>query len=259
MPCPLGAVDATSRRWHKLRVALVERSEFQDEQDVRLNPELQIADGEQDAFGLLPSRAPILFEASGERLFLLVGLELRQQERMADADLLAVEGFDHDGRKLGQLQAEPRHTAGFLPVFAAICSMEYFGSSKLRRARKPLRFFHRVNVAALEVFNQLRLQRFGIGEVDDADGHGRGFGHLRGAETPRSGDDLEARSRERPHQQGRENALGADAFGQFLQGVVLEDAARVGLGLGEQRERKVAVLGGIDDGGFHGDELLSSG
>src|ERR1700679_1234387 len=76
MPCPLRAVGATARRWHKLRVPLVERGEFEDEQDVRLNPELEIADGEQDAFRLLPSRAPIFFEASGKRLFLLVGLEL---------------------------------------------------------------------------------------------------------------------------------------------------------------------------------------
>ena len=45
-------------------------------------------DGEQDALGLLAFRAPILFEASGKRLFLLGGLELRQQERMADADFV---------------------------------------------------------------------------------------------------------------------------------------------------------------------------
>ena len=55
------------------------------------------------------------------------------------------------------------------------------------------------------------------------------LGHLRGAVTPCSGDDLEAVLGERPHKQGRENALGADALGQFLQGRFLEDAARVGL------------------------------
>ena len=95
MSCPLGAVHATARRWHKLRIALVEMSEFEDEKNVRLNPEMQTANGEQDAFGLLSSRAPIFFEASGECLFLLGGLELRQQERMADADLFAIERI-HD-------------------------------------------------------------------------------------------------------------------------------------------------------------------
>ncbi len=53
--------------------------------------------------------------------------------------------------------------------------MLYFGSSKLKRA-KAVGFFHRVNVAALEVFNQLRLQHFGIGEVLYANGHGGDFG-----------------------------------------------------------------------------------
>src|ERR1700728_615782 len=76
MSCPLGAVHATPRRWHKLRIALVEGSEFEDEKNVRLNPEMQTANGEQDAFGLLSTRAPILFETGGECLFLLAGLEL---------------------------------------------------------------------------------------------------------------------------------------------------------------------------------------
>src|SRR6185312_12384636 len=73
MPRPLRALHATPRRWHKLCVPLVERRKFEDEQDIRLNPELEVADGEKDAFCLpLPVR-PVLFEASSERLFLLVG------------------------------------------------------------------------------------------------------------------------------------------------------------------------------------------
>jgi hypothetical protein len=36
--------------------------------------------------------------------------------------------------------------------------------------------------------------------------------HLRGAIAPGSGDDLEVLVGERPHKQGRENALDADAF-----------------------------------------------
>ena len=45
-----------------------------------------------------------LFEASGERLFLLVGGQLRQQQRMAYADLIGIERFDGSGHKVGQLQ-----------------------------------------------------------------------------------------------------------------------------------------------------------
>ena len=95
--------------------------------------------------------------------------------------------------------------------------------------------------------------------MDDADRHGRKIGHLRGAVTPCPGDDLEAVLGERPHQQRRENALGTDRLGQFLQGDLLEGVARVGFRLTQQRERDVAVFGGIDDLGFHDDKLLSSG
>jgi hypothetical protein len=57
---------------------------------------MQTANGKQDMFRLLASRAPILFEASRECLFLLGWLEFRQQQGMADADLLAVER-NHEG------------------------------------------------------------------------------------------------------------------------------------------------------------------
>jgi len=185
MACPLGAIHATPCLWHKLRVPLIERSEFENEQDIRLNPELEIADGEKDASCLLPCPAPILSEASGERLFLLVGLKFGQQERMADADLFTVEGFDHDGRTRGDLL-----------------------DAVLRRFQKEqrteaLRLLHRVNVAPHEIFNQLRLQHLGIGEVLDANGHGGDFGHLRGAVTPCAEDDLEAAFTGRPYKQGR--------------------------------------------------------
>jgi hypothetical protein len=50
MPCPLRAIGATSRRWHKQRVPFVERCQFQNEQDARLNPELETAHRKQNAF-----------------------------------------------------------------------------------------------------------------------------------------------------------------------------------------------------------------
>jgi len=74
-----------------------------------------------------------------------------------------------------------------------------------------------------------------------------------------SGNNLKTAIIQRTHKQGRENALGADAGGQFLQGHIVKGAARVGLRLGEKRERDIAVFGGVDDSGFHDDKLLSSG
>jgi hypothetical protein len=70
-----------------------------------------------------------------------------------------------------------------------------------------------MNVATLKVFNQLCLQHLGIGEVLDTDGHGRNLGYLCGAIASCAEDDLEAPLTDRPHQQGRKNALSADGFG----------------------------------------------
>ena len=41
-----------------------------------------------------------------------------------------------------------------------------------------------MNVAALEVFNQLRLQHFGIGHLSNTNGHGGNLGKLRGDVLP---------------------------------------------------------------------------
>lgn len=115
---------------------------------------MQTADRKQDSFRLLPTRAPIIFEASGKRLFLLVGLQLRQQERMADADLLAIEGFDHDGCKLnqlktsrdvGQILASPR--GDLLDALLRLLQIE--------KRMEALRLLHRMNVASHKIFDQL--------------------------------------------------------------------------------------------------------
>ena len=74
----LGAVGATARRGDKLRVALVEWRVFQDEQYIRLNPELQIAHGQKNARRCCSPAVVCFLEASRESLFLLVGGQLRQ-------------------------------------------------------------------------------------------------------------------------------------------------------------------------------------
>ena len=73
----LGAVGATARRGDKLRVALVEGRIFQDEQNIRLNPELQVSHRQENPRCAL---APVVdfLEASRECLLLLVGGQLRQ-------------------------------------------------------------------------------------------------------------------------------------------------------------------------------------
>jgi len=258
MSCPFGAIDTASRRWHKLRVAFVERSEFQDEQDVRLNPEMKVADWEQDAFGLLPTRAPILFETGGECLFLLAGLELRQQGRVTDADLLAIECFDRARDKLGQAEAR-RHISRTLARLRGDLLYAVFRLFQVEQGAEAVGLFQRMNVAALEVFNQLRLQHFGIGHVLNTYGHGGNLGQLRGAVAPGSEDNLEAAFTKWPHKQGLIYPLVTDCLGHLFQSIVLEDAAGVGGRFREHRERKVAVLRSVRNGGIHGGLLLSSG
>ena len=63
----------------------------------------------------------------------------------------------------------------------------------------------------MQVFDQLRFECLGVGEIDAANGNGRNLGDLRGAKSPCSGDDLETLLGERPHKQRRENPLAADA------------------------------------------------
>jgi hypothetical protein len=71
VPGALGAVGATARRGHKLRIALIEWRVFQNEQHVRLNPELQIAHRKQNPRRVLATVINFL-ETSRKRLFLLV-------------------------------------------------------------------------------------------------------------------------------------------------------------------------------------------
>jgi hypothetical protein len=69
-------------------------------------------------------------------------------------------------------------------------------------------------VPPLQVFDQLRFECLGVGEIDAANGNGRNLGDLRGAKSPCSGDDLETLLlAERPHKQRREDPLAADAVG----------------------------------------------
>ena len=198
MPGAFGAVHAASGSGNQLRVPLVEGRIFQDEQDVLLNPELEIADREQDALCLLLPRTPILSETSGESLFLLIRLEFCQQERMADADLLAVEGFDHHGRKLGQFQSS-RDVCGRFAGAGGDLLDAVLRLVQVEECAEAAGLLHRMNIAPHQVLDQLGFQGFGVGEIDDADGNGGDFGHLRGAVTPRSGHNLKAEFIQWPH------------------------------------------------------------
>ena len=71
----LGALDAASGIGDKLGIAFVERCLFQEQEDLMLNPLLQVPNREQDAFGFSSGSVPLFAEAIGERLFLLRRLQ----------------------------------------------------------------------------------------------------------------------------------------------------------------------------------------
>ena len=84
---------------YKLRIIFREPRGCKLQENVILYPPLKLADRQQDALGLVGA-AVLLLIASGEGFFLLRGLQLRQQERVAGADLVLQKRLGHCGYKL---------------------------------------------------------------------------------------------------------------------------------------------------------------
>jgi hypothetical protein len=162
MACAFGTIDTASSGWHKLAVLLVEGCVFENEKDVGINPELKIADGQEDALLFSAATLPVLPKASGERCLLLVGLELRQQEGMSDTNLLGVESIDHGCGEVGEFDASgdigwalARLRGDLLDAVLRLLQIE-------ERA-KAQRLFERMYVAPLQVLNlSLVLQKLSM-------------------------------------------------------------------------------------------------
>ena len=103
MACTFRAIGTTASGRDKLRVPLVERCVFQDQQDIAVDPELQVAYRQQNT-PRFRCAVVYLFEARRECLLLLVCGQLRQQQCMAHANLIGIESIDRCGYKVGQLQ-----------------------------------------------------------------------------------------------------------------------------------------------------------
>ena len=136
---------------------------------------------------------------------------------MAYANVVLSECLGNGGGEFGQLDALSAIGGRFSRLRRDLLN-GVFRLVKIEKSAESLRFLQRVNVAALQVFDKLRLQCLSVGKVDDTDGHGFRLGKLGGAVASGSGDNLEAALGQWPHKQGRENALAADACGQFIEG-----------------------------------------
>jgi hypothetical protein len=167
---PLRTVGATARCRDKLRIALVERRIFQNEQDVGVDPELQVADRQQNTRWFLTA-AVNLFEASRERLFLQIGGGLCQEQSMAYADLIGIERLDCFGNKVGQLESRSDEH-GRLAHLRRDLLDAVLRFVQCEQGAEALRLLHRMNLGANQVLDELRFERFGIAHLPDANGHG---------------------------------------------------------------------------------------
>src|ERR1700733_8647065 len=210
-----------------MSVLLIERRILEDKQDVLLNPCLQMPDRENDALGFaVASRTPLLLKAFLQRLFLFIERQLRQQQRMANADLFTVELLYDNLGQLSQLQARG-DVSGRLTDLGGNLLDAVFRFFQVEQCFKAPRLLQRMHVAALEVFDELRFQYLRVGHLADFDWDNFFPRDLRGTETLRSEDDFIALVFG-SHKQGCENSLRVDAAGKLFQKRLIEDAARVG-------------------------------
>src|SRR5277367_1627516 len=146
---------------------------------------------------------------------------------MADANLFAVKLFDDTLGKLGQLQAG-RDVGGRFTYLGRDLLDAVLGFLQVEQPFEAPCLLQRMHVAALEVFDKLRLQYLRVGHLADFNGNGFFPGDLRGTKTLRPKDDLVALVL-RPYQQGRENTLRVDTVG------ILWRSPFCGRGSGEPR------------------------
>ena len=148
----LGAIDAIPGGGNKLRVPLVERRLFQEQENILLNPLLQVPNRKQDALGLGSGSAPLLAETIGERLFLLRGLQFGEQKGVAHADFLGIERIHHRRGKFRQSNSGGAIRRRF-PNFRRDLLNAVLRVFQVEQGLETLRLLQRVNVAALQVFN----------------------------------------------------------------------------------------------------------
>ncbi len=117
---------------------------------------MQIADRQQDTCGF-GSVVVDLFEASGERLCLLIGWQLGQQQRVAYADFIGIEGLDSSGYEVSEFQPRrPRTKAIFADVRRDLLDA-VLGFVQGQQRAESLRLFHRVDFRPDKVLDQLSL------------------------------------------------------------------------------------------------------
>ena len=91
----------------------------------------------------------------------------------------------------------------------------------------PSGLLERVQVLALQVFNERELHDLAFGKIAHHGGHFLHAGHAGGAPAPFPGHDLVAAADQRPHQQRLQHAVLGNGLGQLGEGSVVEVLARL--------------------------------
>ncbi len=173
-----------------------------------------------DQFFQGPDRHPLLDRPFGEQLFLPVAVDRKQHLGVAHGK----HPFGHLlAETVGQLQQAQgiRHRG---PRLADLPSHGFLRHAKFfLEQRIALGLLDRVEVFALEIFDQCDLQRLFVSGLDDDHRHLLQQGGPGGAQSALPGDQLELAAH-LAHQQRLEHAVHLDRFHQFGEGFRLEIA-----------------------------------
>ena len=118
--------------------------------------------GKQDALGFCSCAVPLFAEAVGEGLFLLCGLKFRQQQGVAYADFLGIEGLDHSSGKLRQFESCGAIGRRFTRLCGDLLNA-VLRFLQVEQGFESLSFLQRVDVSPLKIFDlSLVLQKLSM-------------------------------------------------------------------------------------------------
>ena len=130
------------------------------QQDVGLDPDGQLPHGNQDLAVALAR--PHAAKCGGKGFLLLRCGEFRNQQSVANGDLIFQKRLGHRRNQIGQL--DPAVNIGLaLSGSGGDVGDGVGGFSKLQQGLEAEGFFQRVNVLALQVLHDLGFDGFGVG------------------------------------------------------------------------------------------------
>ncbi len=166
-----------------------------------------------------------------------------------------VAGQQHGLHRGGQVEQAQQVAGGRTRAADGLRGLFVREAEFVQQAAHALRLFERVQVFALDVFDQRHDGRVLVGHFAHQHRHFLQAGDLGGAKTALARDDFVLAGRglaQRAHKYGLHDALCADRFGQFAQGALVHARARLvfagaHLGDGQGGRRTLGLGRGLAD------------